>query len=525
MAGDMEPVGYTWLIDKFGLTSAPLSHESYIGTRSRIVSSPMTTVVVESFQQTYYPGDAPLDHVAFALKYDDLSLDVLGQLFSKLPAAEVAAYINAQPNGRYARQIGFLYEFLTGGQLELSRQIGGNYTNLLDPDKYVTASAEKNARWRINNNLLGTPEYCPLVRMTMPIRAAMQTNFSARLEAFRSQVSPEIFKRAIDYLYFKETKSSYDIERETPTPDRAERFVAVLRNAGQNSLEEVLSQTQLTQLQNLIVESRYAQTGFRTWQNYVGESPPGRSPIIHYICPPGDSVASLMSGLLACAGKSAGIHPIAHAAIVAFGFVFIHPFEDGNGRIHRYLIHDVLGRDGLVPTGMILPVSAYMLHKPHDYDRALESYSKPLKTVVRYVLDENEVLSITNPDNIIGCYRYPDLTPQVSYLFHAVEQTITSELVAEILFIRNYDTAREAIRSIVDLPDRKLDQMIKFLHQNNGRLSNVKRRFFIELDDREIQRIEEEYQHAFSPNQTLDFEEADAQRDVSHDAPGKASKN
>ncbi|WP_434725632.1 Fic family protein [Mesorhizobium sp. RIZ17] len=30
------------------------------------------------------------------------------------------------------------------------------------------------------------------------------------------------------------------------------------------------------------------------------------------------------------------------AAIFAFGFVYIHPFEDGNGRIHRYLIHHVL---------------------------------------------------------------------------------------------------------------------------------------------------------------------------------------
>ncbi|MFC0220163.1 Fic family protein [Pseudochelatococcus lubricantis] len=26
------------------------------------------------------------------------------------------------------------------------------------------------------------------------------------------------------------------------------------------------------------------------------------------------------------------------AAVLAFGFVYIHPFEDGNGRLHRYLI-------------------------------------------------------------------------------------------------------------------------------------------------------------------------------------------
>jgi hypothetical protein len=501
----MEPVGYTWLIDKFALSTTPLSHASYIGSRSRLETAPSAPVVVEQFQPNYYPGDTPLDHVEFALKYDDLNLDLLRQLFYRLQATDVAAYIDARPAGKYARQIGFLYEFLTSEQLVLSRQIGGNYTDLLDPGKYVTAPTVKNARWRINDNLLGSSQFCPIVRVTESIRIAAQADFSARLKAFRSKVPPELFQRAIDYLYFKETRSSYNIERETTTPEREERFVAVLKNAGHNALEEVMSEKHLTQLQNLIAEPRYAQAGFRTWQNYVGESPPSRSPIIHYICPPGDSVNALMSGLLACAQKSAGIHPVVRAAVVAFGFVFIHPFEDGNGRIHRYLIHDFLGRDGLVPEGMILPVSAYMLHHSHEYDRTLENYSKPLKRLVRYTLNEDEVLTITNPNEAAGYYQYPDLTAQVSYLFHAVEQTINTELVAEILFIRNYDAAREAIRDVIDLPDRKLDQIIKFLHQNNGRLSKAKRRVFEELDDEEIQRIEEEYQRAFTVDETMDF--------------------
>ena len=34
--------------------------------------------------------------------------------------------------------------------------------------------------------------------------------------------------------------------------------------------------------------------------------------------------------------------PVIHSAAVAFGFVFIHPFMDGNGPLHRYLIHEEL---------------------------------------------------------------------------------------------------------------------------------------------------------------------------------------
>jgi len=28
--------------------------------------------------------------------------------------------------------------------------------------------------------------------------------------------------------------------------------------------------------------------------------------------------------------------PIVHAAVIGYAFVFLHPFEDGNGRIHRF---------------------------------------------------------------------------------------------------------------------------------------------------------------------------------------------
>ena len=62
--------------------------------------------------------------------------------------------------------------------------------------------------------------------------------------------------------------------------------------------------------------------------------------------------------------------------MVSFGYVYIHPFEDGNGRIHRFLIHDILVRDGIVPNGTILPVSAQILANMGEYDTVLELLSK-----------------------------------------------------------------------------------------------------------------------------------------------------
>ena len=62
------------------------------------------------------------------------------------------------------------------------------------------------------------------------------------------------------------------------------------------------------------------------------------------------------------------------AAVIAFGFVFIHPFEDGNGRIHRYLFHHVLAEKGFVPKGLIFPVSAVLLDRIDAYRSVLEHF-------------------------------------------------------------------------------------------------------------------------------------------------------
>jgi hypothetical protein len=491
------PVGYKWLIREYSLSTFPLSHESYIGARARSDAT-RQGVVQEIFPPTYWPGDDAFDHLVFALKYDDFNPDVLRQTLERLGSARIRQYVETQPNSKYARQLGYLYEFFTGDELPLAVPIGGAYVDLLDPDRYMVSAAVRSTRWHVNDNLLGSRRFCPVVRKNTALRALLDVDVRGQLSSFQERVDPALFQRAIDYLYFKETRSSFDIERDTPTPDKEQRFVRALRDAGSTPIAAMLSEPELAGLQNLIVEQRYAQKNFRTWQNYVGESMPGRDPRVHYVCPPGNMVHDLMAGLLDCARRTDGLHAVVRAALVSFGFVFIHPFEDGNGRIHRYLIHDFLGRDGVVPAGMVLPVSAYMLHHPQEYDQVLEAFSKPLRTVVSISLDEQETLTINNPAEVTGAYRYPDLTKQAQYLLHAVEQTVNTELVSEILFIRGYDRAKAAMGAILDMPNKRLDLLIKLLHQNGGRLSRGRRKDFKELSDDELLRLESAYRDGFA---------------------------
>jgi hypothetical protein len=486
-----EYLGNAWLKDHFSLDSIPLSKECRLGSRPKSV--PGESIEWEYFTKPYLPDPTPLAHIEFALKYDTINLELLKAVFSRLTVSEVSAWVANQPTGKWARRVGYFYEFLTRQDLDpKALGVGGNYAPLLEEKRYIVAQiGTKVPNWRIEDNLLGTPNLCPIVRRTASVEAGLSLNVASRLDELQTRYSPEIFKRAVGYLYQKETRSSYGIEHEEPTPDREDRFVAALHDAGKADKGAVFNQSRLVALQNIIVDPRYAQSGYRTDQNYVGETLPNYRQKIHFIPPPPQFVESLMSGLGELLDKTEGVNSLVRAAVSAFVFVFVHPFEDGNGRLHRFLIHDILALDGFVPPGVILPVSAWMLKNMAGYDTCLESFSKPLLARVRYELDDNEQLTILNPAEVEGSYRYPDMTSQVEYLLTAVEGALSQELEPELNYLLGYDKAKRDIRAIVDMPDRKLDTFIKLLHQNRGVLSKTKREMFKELTDDEVFKLEQ----------------------------------
>ncbi len=182
-----------------------------------------------------------------------------------------------------------------------------------------------------------------------------------------------------------------------------------------------------------------------------------------------------MEGLIGAHQRmdSGNVPAVIYAAAIAYGFVFLHPFEDGNGRIHRFLIHNILARSGFTPEGLMFPISASMLKNAADYDASLEAFSRHLMALVEYSIDQEGRMSVHNDTAM--WYRYIDMTPQAEALFRFIEQTIDSELASELEFLANYDKAKKAIQQIVDMPDRKIDLFIRFCLQNNGRLSQTKR--------------------------------------------------
>jgi Fic family protein len=312
---------------------------------------------------------------------------------------------------------------------------------------------------------------------------------------------PEQLRRALGYLFQKETKSSFEIEREVPDSTRTERFVSLLHLAER---DDFCSKNRLLELQNRIVDVRFVDSDYRSTQNYVGQTIQFQNELVHFVCPKPEDIQALMNGLVESNIRmgTGGVHPVIHAAVLAYGFVFLHPFEDGNGRIHRFLIHNVLARRGYTPNGMVFPVSATMLKHAKDYDASLEAFSRLVLPQVQYSLDHEGKMLVHN--DTANLYRYMDMTAQTEALSSFIEITIHEELTTELEFLRHYDTAKRMLRNIVDIPDRQMDLFMSLCVQSKGKISAAKRASqFGMLTDVEITAMENAVRIGFEMTEIL----------------------
>jgi Fic family protein len=487
---EARPAGYAYVLENFGLTGMPHWHTSFVSSSGAHRSKVQGGAIEDIYPTRYWPGEKVIDHLEFAFKYDGVNLGLLARIFEHVPQEELTEYIKSKPTGKYVRRIWFFYEYLTGKQLPIDDITSGNYVDALEAKEYYTIqNGDKSQRHRIVNNLLGPQTFCPVIRRTEKLSKLDSADLRKRCEDIVTAYPPGLFRRALSYLYNKETKSSFEIENIKPNASRTEKFITSLELAEK---EDFCEKKRLIELQNRIVDPRFKESDYRDSQNYVGQTIAYQKEIIHFICPKPDDLPSLMAGLIESHKrmKTANVSPVIHAATIAYGFVFLHPFEDGNGRIHRFLIHNILSLQEMVPHGLMFPVSAVMLKNSVDYDASLEVFSRPLLQLIDYRLDEMGQMTV---ENDTACwYQYMDMTTQAEALYEFVTKTIEEELVEELSFLANYDNTKKAIQDIIDMPDRLIDLFIQLCLQNNGSLSARKRSTHFDfLTDKELAAMEQ----------------------------------
>lgn len=303
--------------------------------------------------------------------------------------------------------------------------------------------------------------------------------------------------RAAAFLLLKDSKASYAIEGEKPPMTRALRWGRAIGQAGQKPI----SKDELIRLQQIVIDNpRFTKIGLRKQGGFVGEHDRRHgTPIPDHISAKWQDLNALMDGLVSTNRKleeDESFDAVLTAALIAFGFIFIHPFVDGNGRIHRYLIHHVLLRKNFVSHGLIFPVSAIMLEWIDTYRTVLEHYSRPRLDLIEWKeTDENNVEVL---NDTLDLYRYFDATRQAEFLYRCVKETIEITIPDEVDYLEKYDRMKVYLDNYFEMPDKTVAVIVRFLQQGNGTLSeSSKNKEFRELKEDEIQAIENKFREIF----------------------------
>ena len=488
---EAKPAGYAALIDAYKL-NAPFPYMLMaIGLKHRIVIKDNWHILTPRHE----PKPSLGGHLEFALKHEGIDLCVLKKLFEIINPDEIIGMVNSFPTGIYSRRIWFLFEWLTGQNLDLPDIDTGNYVDVVNSTQQFAISGMKSKRYRVVNNLPGTRDFCPLIKKDKLIDAYLEMKLKDKALQASSIIPKDVISRAAAFLLIKDSKASFAIENESASHERIERWGRIIKEAGKIPL----SINELIRLQEIVIgDARFVKTGFREADGFVGEHDRETgAPLPEHISARYEDIDPLIKGMIEYSVKIKGeIDPVVAAAAISFSFVYIHPFLDGNGRLHRYLIHHILSENGYNPPGLIFPVAASMLKQIEGYGKVLSGYSSRILPFIEWQPTKDHNVRVLN--DTIDFYRYFDATPHVEFLFHCVSETIENDLPEEAEFLMKYDNFRNSVQEIVEMPDHLVNLLYRFLYQNEGRLSKrAKENEFSELSSDEIDNFEKLYEVIF----------------------------
>lgn len=487
-------VGYAALINAMSLKMPIPDTLALISTKNRKYKIDGWHVLTPRHE----PDDNLYKQLVFAIKYEGINLLFFKKLFEYLTEEEIVELVQIEPIGQYSRRIWFLYEWLFQKELHIpNAAVKIKYAALLDDKLQYTIKGEPSARHRIINNLPGTQEFCPLIYKTEKLENYITAQLSEQKNDYLNGIHKDVLQRAASFLLLKDSKASFTIEQENPGTNRAMRWGKAIGQAG----SKPLSVEELERLQQIVIENaRFVTLGLRNDGGFVGEHDRiTGAPIPEHISARHEDLPSLLYGLISANEllQDEVYDAVLAAATVAFGFVFIHPFEDGNGRLHRYLVHHTLSRKRFTKQGVIFPVSSSILDHIDDYRMVLESYSHGLLDFIEWQETQKHNVAVLN--DTIDFYRYYDATKQAEFLYDCVADTIHRVIPQEVNYLLKYDEFKHFIDNEYEMPDKMVATLVRFLEQNNGILSKrALQKEFTALQEDEVIAIQQTYQSIFN---------------------------
>lgn len=494
-------VGYAAIISKLELQMPMVKPIALVCKQNKNYQTKDWFVLPKSYlpddNQSLNEIEALYKHLVFALKYEGVNLLLFSCLVKHYSKEQLTKLVNIEPTGQYSRRIWFLIEWLLGEQLDGKESLSKkSYVPIIDTKQQYAIAGVKSQRHLVHNNLPGTPDFCPLIKKTDKLEKHIAATLSNKTNEYFKGVHKDLIQRASAFLLLKDSKASFTIEGESPKSKRAARWGQAIGQAGAKDL----TNNELCRLQQMVIENtRFVEMGFRKKGGFVGEHDRlSGEPIPEHIAAKWQDVPKLVNGLLHTNKLllSSDIDPVLSATVIAFGFMFIHPFQDGNGRIHRYLIHHILAKKHFSQQGITFPISASILDHIIDYRKALEAYSKPLLDFIEWEETKDHNVHVLN--NTIDYYKFYDATAQAEFLYECVLDTIERVIPFELKYLTKYDAFKRHIDDAFEMPDKLVALLVNFLSNSNGILSKrAREKEFSVLTEFEVETIEKLYREVF----------------------------
>lgn len=430
----MQFVGYEWLARQYGTSAVqPLPFRAAISTvrtQGQDGDGPL-----ELYPAVMQPAPTLQGHLTFALKHEGVHLESLARLFAAIDPGELEEWFASEPTGQYARRSCFFYEWLTGKHLRIQATVGGNYVEALDPERCLVSLRAPNVpRWRVRDNLPGTRAFCPTVRWNTRTRQVAKYACERQIHKIEAELAPQALVASASAIALEESACSFALAGEREATGRIRAFAQwMTEHCGQGNMP--LRGQALEGLQRRLLTGGAA-LGLRCDETLVkgGDC----ADVIEYMAPRSADLPTMLEGLASFEEKTIRQPAVLRAAVLSFGFLFLRPLADGNGRVSRYLINDVLRRTGAVPPSIVLPVSRRL---------GVEQMVAGL----RVGLD-----SAAMPT-----WSYPDLTLQAEYLGQVVSEAIEQELPRLVAMRYEELRVRAAIQEIVAAPDEIIDRLVQ----------------------------------------------------------------
>lgn len=193
--------------------------------------------------------------------------------------------------------------------------------------------------------------------------------------------------------------------------------------------------------------------------------------VVH-MAPPAHRVPFLVNDLLLWL-KTTDMHPLISSSVFHYEFEFIHPFEDGNGRMGRLWQTLILGKWN--PLFSSIPVESLVYEHQAEYYAALNKSTENSESsaFIEFMLNmiHQAVLSMKTPE------VSPEVSPEVKKMLLVISGDMTRKQIQEKLGLSDEKHFREAYQQpavaagLIEMtvPDKPNSRLQKYRITPRGR--------------------------------------------------------